>query len=316
MKGLLSKLRESLFDDEDEILSKSENDIYNITLQDPTSPFRNSFKISETSSVRYNNGIINIIGNVFHDDNKSINYFFPHAQKLNISGYLNIKQNPELNSTSIINKIECTSLNISSCKKFNQLHITINNKQNSKRGLFSMYPCVFYNFANQMLFNDTYLKFNNIDKKIHMFTPKIPIFNEFRSNVETLLIYDKNIFKNIKNTLNDIFIFPFKTIVKEYGKEIDYEIKNFRMLRSMISSYKFKYCGQPIYNIRDIKFIDILNISRCPYLHCVILTDGIDCLQFDREDKICNKHGNILNQTKDIYTKDGWRITLFKYKAL
>lgn len=325
MISLVDRLKEtlwneSLLDDEEELLDNIENVTYDSDLKNPNGQFRRVFKFHDSlNKSYYKDNTINIISNnVIYNGGPSVVDIYPNTKKMKINGTISMNKTGIINQDIITKKLECVSLNTKDCGLFKDLNILISTKLKfeSISDHKPISTCVLNN-KGPIEFNNVFLKFDNNLNKILLLTPYLPIFNNFRSNCKLLIIHHSNIFENIKKDIKKIFKFPYTTTLSEYGVKNNVEIKNFRQLRSMLSSYKYKYIEDSIFDVNDnFKLNDLIDLKDAPFLNCIIITDGVDCLQFDKEDHKYNDHGNILGQIKNVYTKDKWRVTIFKYKNI
>lgn len=326
MKRLVDKLRESLLDNEEELSNNSDIIIYNKDLNDPKSTFRKSYKIVDLRTDKpcvgevcyFEDNTINInYEYVTHVDDKGIDKFY-NADKLRIAGVLSVENNHNiLSSDNIASKIECCAFRAKGPSVIENLNILLSDtlKFDNDYYVRVLNPaCHFSNSMDCKYFNNVYIKFNTrMPKKITITSNGIPVFKNFRSNCEQIIIQNNDLFKYAEKDLNKLFIFPFNTTLKEYGIERDVTIKNLKMLLSMLTSRKYKWC--PSYNVfglSETKLKDIIDVSKCPYLECIYFTDGVNCVQFDRGNKKKYRKGNVLDWDQDIYTSDGWRVSIYK----
>lgn len=326
MKRLVDKLRESLLDNEEELSKNSDIIIYNKDLNNYKSNFRQSYKIVDLRTDKpcegeicyYDKDAINInYEYVVHVDDKCISDFY-NVNKLRVAGVLEIENGYDLLcSDNLADKVECCSFISSHANVFKNLNLTISDKLKFDNDYYVRVlrpSCNFSGSGKCKEFNNIYIKFDsNYSKRIIITSQGVPKFNNFRSNCETIDIQHNDMFKYADKSLNDLFIFPYNTTLKEYGIERDVTIKNLKMLMSMIVSRKYRWCpGYNIFGLKETKLKDIIDISKCPYLECLKLTDGVNCIQFDRGNKKKYRKGNILDWDRDIYTSDGWRVSVYK----
>lgn len=320
---------ESLLDDEDMMLDNVDNEAYNNSIKNQNSPFRSSFMIVDMGTTKHipadevntyvDNKSVNILNKyVLHCDDRKLSDFFPKRNELSIAGLLNITNGSDtLSKDTIADKVYCKSLRVSHKSVIKNLHMIVSDNikfdKKSNIKIFAPDVCMFGDSINSKEFHNVFLKIENPKvKSLKISSIAIPIFDDFRCNCKKLSIYHPNIFKNSEKNLANLFEFPYKCDVLEYGIGRDLIIKNFKALEALAISRKYKLDCETAYKIKDdAKLTDFLNISNMPYLRCIEIFDSDCILQFDRGDKEYD-FGNMLGMSKNVYTKDNWRVTIRK----
>lgn len=329
MISLFEKLKQSLitdsiFDDEEVMLDDVTTTVYNADILNINSLFRKSYKIQDKKSYDINDACAYVEKNsifinhdqVVHLDDTPINKFYNNTTDLYVGGLLKCIGGSEvLSDKTIAKNIICTSLITQGKSLFKDLHILCTNDIKFKKGKInknSIQNVSFQYSTNNKEFDNVFIKILSKSTRIlYINSLSIPKFKNMRCNCDEIIITGPDIFKNAANELNRFFSFPFTCNVYEYGINKDIVIKNFNILKTL-GSYKYKVDDDVFLKIlKDSNLTDLIDISKCPYLKCLKITDCEYTLQFDNGDKKYNTK-NILSMYKNVYTKDRWRVSIYK----
>lgn len=324
MKGLVDRLRESLLDDADELIAKTDFEVLKSHFNDPESPWRQYFKICKNTLLNQcdkqdtkfelddknliiMNPIVNctynqVIQNLLDRNNMTIYGEF---------NFMNFKG--DMNSDILPKSIKCCSLKTKNISNFKNLKIVIDNDMRFNGQKYTSPPsvCVFGASMDRKVFNNVFIKSST--KNLMIMTNKFPQFNNFKCTCEYIYINGPRIFDESIKEINDIFAFPFNITVNEYGLEKELIIRDFKSLLSLTKSRKYKVSNNDtgMFKLSDVKLSSIFDLSKSPHTKCIVVSDGDNILQFDNGQSKYNK-GNLLGSQKNIYTKDGWRVSIYK----
>lgn len=334
----VSNIYESIFDDEDDIMSSTDNSIYDNLLNRADSPLKQSFQNNELNRIHrdykgyYKNGELGLYTKLKHSDGKPIQSFFPDANELTCFSLMNEMRSGVISKDTLAPVVNCTCFrgslmtgfkdivfNISNYntifKKF-ELHIgtdiraTVGNLKPSFK--------VEYQLGNKVIFDNVTINYQkdlpSVFKTMVLNIDPMPVFKNVKGNIENIIFYSMSI-DDYAEAIDKIFQWPMKSVLNVTGKgEQEITIKNLKKLRAILNNTKkYTVINDQVFKLKPgAKLTDVIDISNLKDLKMVLIHDNDTCIRFLKTPQAFT-FSQIMVRGSEVKTDDGWYVYVEKY---
>lgn len=335
MINLFKYIKESLFDDEEEQLSRMDGAVMIEQIKKEDSMFRQEYQCYDTNprfgshmmqNASWERGVLKIpTRHINHISVKGevhpLSFYIPNTKELICCNYED-KTRGEISPKTLCDKVTCAYFFSYITNNVKDMHIVIDPAYIRKELQVSSTnrPDVVFSGFYSPVIENTKIEFidpipgGNLGK--HIAFHEFPTFKNVESNANYISVYDPMAFDHDDlDKIFNIFEWPLKATIKDFKKseEVEMTIKGLKKAKAIANNPKRYFPITQVFKLKpNAKLSDIIDISKMKNLQRFAYKDNSISLIFDKDPikSMCNCEPEPLKIETHQKTKDGYYVYL------